>query len=159
MEESGSEELPSNLGERIYTDVPQQSEDPCTITVTLDSQTIDAATQLTATAHELFPACDGSTQTPINWMWKGTQTNPVVRPRGKFFGLRIGGARGGYEGVNTPPTFEILLNFTLDYFAKKISGYTSNPPQVAKFCTFTPHYFCLAPPLVARPSSQNVLVD
>ena len=84
MEESVSEELPSNQGEHIYSDVPQQSEDLCTISVTLDSQTTDAATQLTATAHELFPACDGSTQTPINWKWKGTQTNPVVRSRGKF---------------------------------------------------------------------------
>lgn len=83
MEESVLEELPSDKGEQI-SDVDQQSEDLCAIE-TFGSQTIDAATQLTSTAHELFPACDGSTQTPVSYKWKGTQTNPLVRSRGKHF--------------------------------------------------------------------------
>ena len=79
MEESLPEELPTNPLEQ-KSDMPGESEDCC---IVQSFGSIDAATQLTATAHEFFPACDRSTQTPIYWKLKGTQTIPLVRSRGK----------------------------------------------------------------------------
>ena len=79
MDESLPEELPTNLLEQ-KSDMPEVSED---LRIEQSFGSRDAATQLTATAHELLPACDRSTQTPINWKLNSTQTIPLVRSRGK----------------------------------------------------------------------------
>ena len=56
---------------------PQQIEASCLM------KTVDSATQLTAPANEMYPACDASTQTPMNWRMRGTQTFSRSWSRGK----------------------------------------------------------------------------
>ena len=49
----------------------------------IDRQMCDSSTQLTVISNELCPATNASTQTPVYWHFKGTQTNTRSWSRGK----------------------------------------------------------------------------
>ena len=87
---------------------PQQIEASCLM------KTVDSATQLTAPANEMYPACDASTQTPMNWRMRGTQTFGRSWSRGKthpseYQGRRqpekTGVEKGGRLGAKPPEKF------------------------------------------------------